>query len=131
VVLSDGGDNASTRSLEDTLHDLQSSDATIYTIGIYAPDDRYKNPGVLKKIAKQGGGEAYFPRTGFELAQVWEKIAGGLRHQYTLGFTSKTRSPDGTYRRVSIKATGLNGKSLNVRTREGYTAAFAPAEAPK
>ena len=123
VVLSDGGDNASNLSLDATLSRMEQSDATVYTIGIYDADDRYKNPDVLKKVAKQGGGEAYFPKSGSELSRVWERIAGGIRSQYTLGFTSKNPSADGTYRRVRVKAAGKDGKALRIRTREGYRAA--------
>jgi Ca-activated chloride channel family protein len=103
VILSDGGDNASTETLDTTLHRLQASDATVYTIGIYDPRAKDKNPDVLKKIAKQ--------------------VAGGIRTQYTLGFTSENPSQDGSFRRVQIRAAGKDGKSLRVRAREGYRAA--------
>src|SRR5207237_5641542 len=61
VVLSDGGDNASRRRLDDVLELAQRSSATIYTIGIYDISDIDQNPGVLRKIAKLSGGRAYFP----------------------------------------------------------------------
>src|SRR5437867_1419634 len=61
VVLSDGGDNASIATLDAVLKMAQQSSATIYCIGIYDPYEKERNPGVLKKIAKATGGEAYFP----------------------------------------------------------------------
>jgi Ca-activated chloride channel homolog len=129
VVLSDGGDNASRSSLESALAELQNSDATVYTIGIYDPHAKDKNPGVLKKIAKVGGGESYFPNGGIELARVWERIAGGIRSQYTLGFTSRKAANDVEYRRVVVRATDKDGKPLRVRTREGYRPPAVNADA--
>jgi Ca-activated chloride channel family protein len=61
VLLSDGGDNASHRKLDDILQIAQRSSATIYTIGIYDETDADRNPGVLKKLAGQSGGRVYFP----------------------------------------------------------------------
>src|SRR5204863_8221993 len=55
VVLSDGGDNASSRRLDDVLQIAQRSTATIYTIGIYDVSDPDRNPGVLKKMAGVSG----------------------------------------------------------------------------
>ena len=125
VILSDGGDNASMADLEGMMKAIQESDATVFTIGIYDDRAKDKNPDVLKKIAKQGGGEAYFPKSGLELAQIWERIAGGIRSQYTLGFTSTSPQIDGAYRAVRIRAVDKDGKSLRVRTREGYSNAAA------
>jgi hypothetical protein len=49
VVLSDGGDNASRRSLDDVLGIAQRSNATIYAIGIYDENNPDRNPRVLRE----------------------------------------------------------------------------------
>jgi hypothetical protein len=59
VVLSDGGDNASRRKIEDVLGATSRSFATIYAIGIYDETDPDKNPGVLRRIAHAGGGRLF------------------------------------------------------------------------
>ena len=123
VVLSDGGDNASVSKLDDVLHMAQQSSATIYCIGIYDPFAKDKNPGVLKKIAKVTGGESYFPNASTDLQEIWPRIAGTIRGQYTIGYVSSNQVHDGSYRTVKITATGKRGKALEVRTRPGY---FAP-----
>jgi VWFA-related protein len=122
VVLSDGGDTASRLHLDGAIELIRSSTATVYTIGIYDPFARDRNPGVVKDIAKAGGGEAYVPRRLSELPQIWEKIAHGIRGQYTIGYISTNPVYNGEFRKVKITAVGKNGKSLRVRTREGYTA---------
>src|SRR5579872_5339864 len=46
IVISDGGDNVSTHTLAEAMHDVLQSAATIYTIGVFDEDDPDKNPGV-------------------------------------------------------------------------------------
>jgi VWFA-related protein len=121
VVLSDGGDNASRRKLDDVLETSRRSSATVYTIGIYDEDDPDRNPRVLRKIAESSGGRAYFPRTLANLDEVWRDIAGEIRSQYTIGYIpKKSDSGSGSYRSVKIAATQNGGKSLNISTRDGY-----------
>jgi Ca-activated chloride channel homolog len=123
VILSDGGDNASLLKLDQALKMAQQSSATIYCIGIYDPNQKDRDPNVLKKIAKITGGEAYFPKTLAELRTVWPKIAGAIRGQYTLGYVSGNLARDGVFRKVRIVATGKRGKILDVRARPGYISA--------
>jgi VWFA-related protein len=122
VVLSDGGDTASQLDFDDALDRVRKSNATVYAIGILDPYQRDRNPGILTKITKAGGGEAHFPHGLSDLPEIWGKIAGGIRSQYTLGYYSTNRKADGKFRKVTIKATGKNRKSLQVHTREGYVA---------
>jgi Ca-activated chloride channel homolog len=120
IVLSDGGDNVSRHKLTDVLKMAQQSSATIYTIGIYDINERDRNIKVLKEIAKTTGGEAYIPRTTTQLADIWHRIAGGIRSQYTLGYVSTNSNRDGAFRTVKISVVDKNGKPLEVRTRPGY-----------
>jgi Ca-activated chloride channel family protein len=96
VLLSDGGDNASVLKLEEVLRMAQQSSATIYCIGIYDPFAKDKNPGVLKKIAKVTGGEWYFPTNSSDLQDIWRRIAGSIRAQYTIAYVSSNPAHDGS-----------------------------------
>jgi len=125
VVLSDGGDNASRRRLEDVLQLVQRSTVTIYTVGIYDDGDDDRNPNVLRKIAQMSGGRAYLPNSLKDLAGVWRDIAAGIRSQYTIGYHSSNSNRDGMFRKVKITASGNGGRGLRVTTRDGY---FAPSE---
>jgi Ca-activated chloride channel family protein len=122
VVLSDGGDNASHRRLEDVLQLARRSSATIYTIGIYDDADLDRNPGVLRKIAELSGGRAYFPDSLNDLAHVWRDIAGGIRHQYTIGYHSNNPARDGRFRKVRVTVERNGRQRLRVTTRDGYLA---------
>jgi len=123
VVLSDGGDNASTVNLDDVLRIAQQSSATIYCIGIYDPLQKDRNPSALKRIAKVTGGEAFFPTSSDSLITTWPRIASAIRGQYTIGYVSSNPARDGGYRKVKITASRKRGgKLLDVRTRPGYVA---------
>jgi len=122
VLISDGADNASTTNFDTVQRMAEQSSATIYCVGIYDPYDRDKNPGVLKKLAKLTGGEAFFPHQPSDLREIWPKIAGSIRGQYTIGYLSDDNTRDGAYRKVKITAVDKRGKPLEVRTRSGYLA---------
>jgi VWFA-related protein len=126
VILSDGGDNASHIKLEDALKMAEQSSATIYSIGIYDPFQKDRNPGVLRRIAKVTGGESYFPSSVTEMRTIWPRIAAAIRGQYTIGYMSSNQARDGSFRKVKIVAKNNRGKALDVRTRPGYISGSAP-----
>jgi VWFA-related protein len=121
VVFSDGGDNASQINLHDVLEKAARSNAIVYTLGIFAKDDPDQNTGVLKRLAKESGGEAFFPEHYQDAAEICAEIAKEIRHQYTLGYIS-TSTKSGGRRKLRVEA-HAPGKDLKVRTRSGYEAA--------
>jgi Ca-activated chloride channel homolog len=125
IVISDGGDNASKHKLTDIMSLVGQPDAIIYTIGIFDEQDPDRNPGVLKQLAKDTGGEAFLPNTLEEIRPICEQIAHDIRNQYTLAYVPTNKKHDGTYRVIQVKASGVGRGHLSVRTRTGY---FAPSE---
>jgi VWFA-related protein len=121
IVISDGGDNASTHSLAEVLKMAGQSSALVYTIGIFEAQDPDQNPGVLRHLAQATGGEAYFPEQLDEVVPACERIARDLRHQYTIGYASSSAARPGVYRAIRVVANGTAGK-LFVRARSGYIA---------
>jgi Ca-activated chloride channel family protein len=119
LVISDGGDNASTTALPQILKKAEESTAIIYAIGIYDASDPDKNPGVLRRIAKATGGEAFFPDDISKVGGICEGIARDIRHQYAIGYVSGNTQPGG--RRVIRVTARSAGKDLIVRTRTSYT----------
>ena len=121
IVVSDGGDNASKASLDRVVRLTQQSNAMIYTIGIFEPDDPDKNPGVLRRLAKESGGEAFFPMQLSETVDICRRIARDIRDQYTIGYSSTNGKRDGVYHKVRLTAREQDGGKLFVRTRAGYS----------
>jgi VWFA-related protein len=120
VVISDGGDNASHATLDSVLARARTSNAAIYTVGIYDDDDPDKNPGALKSLARATGGERFLPRSPGALIQVCQRIAREIRSGYTIAYVPPDR--DGVFHRIRVKV-ATPGRSVNVRTRPGYFAA--------
>jgi VWFA-related protein len=121
VLVSDGGDNASSTSFEEVLARARRSDVTIYTIGLFDDGSHDTNPGILKRLAEATGGQRFLPRSPGYLLQDCEKIAREIRTSYTLGYVPTAR--DGTYHRLRV-VLGDKG-SGTVRTRPGYFAGSA------
>ena len=86
IVVSDGGDNASERSLDQVMKLAGQSSAVIYTVGLFDEEDPDRNPGVLKRLARATGGEAFLPGQLSEVVAICERIARDIRHQYTIGY---------------------------------------------
>ena len=127
IVVSDGGDNASKHKLTEIMALIGQPGATIYTIGIFDEQDGDRNPGVLKRLAKDTGGEAFLPESLKDVAPICERIAHDIRNQYTIAYVPTNRNRDGRYRVIQVKAGASSRGRLLVRTRTGY---FAPSALP-
>ena len=125
IVISDGGDNASKHKLSDIMALVGKPDVIIYTIGIFDDQDADRDPGVLRRLAKDTGGAAFFPVSLNEVAPVCERIAHDIRSQYTISYVPTNKNRDGNYRVVKVQANAPGRGRLLVRTRTGY---FAPAQ---
>ena len=125
IVISDGGDNASKTPLDRVLKMAEQSNAMIYTIGIFEPDDPDGKPGVLRRLAHETGGQAFFPSQLTETVEICQRIAKDIRDQYTIGYSSPDEKRDGTYHKIRLTARLKTAGKLAVRTRAGYSEAEA------
>ena len=125
IVVSDGADNASTHTKSQILTMAAQSDAIIYALGIYEPDDPDRSPGVLNELSKTTGGQAYFPEDLKDVLPICERIAHEVRNQYTIVYRPTNQKRDGAYRAIEVRASG----GLRVITRAGYLAPLKAAAA--
>jgi Ca-activated chloride channel family protein len=123
VVLSDGQDTSSLVSLEEVLDLAARSDTVIYTIGLGSErsDGRKwdQSQYVLRQLAQQTGGRAFFPSEARELEAVYRDIRDELAHQYWLAYESQNPR-GGHWRRITVR---VQREGASVRTRQGYFAA--------
>jgi Ca-activated chloride channel family protein len=124
VVLSDGEDTSSLVSFEEVLSLASRSDTVIYTIGLAAsePPGRQSSQDsqfILRRLAQQTGGRAFFPRDASDLAGVYGDIRAELSTQYSLAYESSSPKRDGQWRRIVVR---VNRPNMAVRTRQGYYA---------
>jgi Ca-activated chloride channel family protein len=136
VVVSDGGDNASTHSFKETEKAVLQSRATIYTIGVFNAEDRDRNPEVLRKLAHITGGECYLPKELSEVATISRQIAKDIRTRYSIGYNPPDPNKPGV-RHIKVEVKSPDHEKLIARTRTSYdipsptqtTDRRAPAEA--
>jgi Ca-activated chloride channel homolog len=123
VVLSDGEDNASHRTAEEMFDRVLASDAIVYTVATGDPmTGEGGKPGVLRKLARIGGGGAYFPRRHQEVVNYFAEIAENIRLGYTIGYIPANTARDGGFRRVKVMVRANGRSRLSVQCRDGYRA---------
>ena len=122
IVISDGGDNASRGTSAEVLALAHRSDAVIYGIGLLGSSsmDTEENAGVLKRLCRDTGGLAYFPRTLDEIASASAGVARAVREQYTLGFAPAPRGDGPALRTIKVTVRAQGHGRLRIRTRSGY-----------
>jgi Ca-activated chloride channel family protein len=122
IVVSDGGDNASTSRFEDVLNKALRTDAVIiYTISIRDQYDLEANPDVLRKIAASTGGDAFFLRSAADVSATLERISRDMRSGYTIGYVSSDTGNAG-YRSIRVEVRPPDHRKVTVRARSGYMA---------
>jgi Ca-activated chloride channel family protein len=98
ILISDGGDNASSHTLEQVISDATNSDVVVYTIGLFGKDEDETNPAFMKRISSVTGGEAFLPSRPGQAASNCKRIAQMIRTEYTLGYSPKSDGSTGTFR---------------------------------
>lgn len=123
IVFSDGEDTSSLVSFDEVLDLAKRSETSIYTIALRGADVQTKGfreaEYVMKTLAQETGGRAFFPSRVEDLAGVYAQIADELASQYTIGYTSKNPRRDGAWRRIDVRVTRPNATA---RAKRGYYA---------
>jgi VWFA-related protein len=88
----------------------------------------------LQQFAKMTGGRFFQPRFLAENSEVFQSIAGDIRHRYEISYHPTNAKFDGTYRKLKVEVVAPDGGPLKVKdqkgkdvkydviAREGYTA---------
>lgn len=126
LMITDGEDNNSQYAFTDVKQQLQESGVICYAVGILkgmSIRQRVAGEEVLKKLATDLGGNAFFPDDKLEMDETFERIAVELRRRYSIGFQPANFIPDGKWHRLKVEvAPDTAGKKRIVRTRKGYYA---------
>lgn len=126
ILITDGVDNASTLTLEQTIRRVQQlSGPVIYAVGLLFGDDTSRAEmrharRALEMLSTETGGIAYFPRSMEQVDQIAAEVARDIRSQYTIGYHSTRPTTEPGFRRVLLTAEAPGKGKLNVRTRTGY-----------
>ena len=118
LLVSDGGDNNSRHHLADAIRAVHMSGATVYTIGLFDPEEGEHNLGTLKEIANLTGGESFTPESLLTVEPLCLRVARDIRESYTVAYTPPHAGHD--IRKVRVLATLPQGGKLSARTRTTY-----------
>jgi Ca-activated chloride channel homolog len=128
IVLSDGDDRDSTIKTDDLVDQMREQDVQVYLIGFpegyIGPDGAFlemtsgKAKGLMKKIAEESGGQAFFPESLEQIGEMTVKIGKELTSQYTIGYYPNSDNGS-NWRKLQVKLSDKDRKYV-VRTRKGY-----------
>jgi Ca-activated chloride channel family protein len=127
VLITDGVDNASRLTLEQSVVTARKVEVPIFTVGFSTLpwEERKKtkdlgfNMAVLQLFADETGGALFVVQDPDELKEAVSRISTQLRHQYLIGYSPGLARWDGRFRSVQLVA--RSGRYV-VRTRKGYYA---------
>ena len=122
IVLSDGEDTSSLVSFEEVLELAKRSETAIYSIGLQAEDRRARTgfreaDFVLRQLAQETGGRAFFPDDVSELPGIYRQISDELSSQYSVGYISANPLRNGQWRRIVVQ---VDREGATARTKRGY-----------
>ena len=123
LLYTDGGDSRSRMSFGKLIELLRLSNVLVYAIGYLENQlstDRVTQQLRISQIAREAGGEAFFPTSARELQEVYARILDELVSRYTIGYVSSNPKTDGRFRRVEVKLTKPDLRGAKVRSRSGY-----------
>ena len=120
VVISDGEDNCSRKSLTDVIEMLQGRDAVLYALngGRVRHVNRDKHPNFMDRIALETGGKEFLTMQ-VPLADAFRQIEDELRNTYVLGYVPEKPIGDGGFRKIRV---AVDRPGCRVTARTGYYA---------
>ena len=136
ILISDGEDNLSTHTRSEAIEMAQRASVVIYTIStstqwVSLDDPKRSTTGdrkyhltdgdkILKALAEETGGRAFFPYHVDDLDQSFQDIGDELRNQYSITYNPNNFVADGKYHKIRIEIP--DHKDFQVRARRGYYA---------
>jgi Ca-activated chloride channel family protein len=125
LLLTDGGDSASRLHYGQLEQMLRYANVIVYALGYVdnqPSSQRAAQQSMLLNMARETGGEAFFPGSARQLQSIYARILDELASRYTVGYESTNTSTDGKFRKVQVRVTAASAKGAKIRTRTGYLA---------
>jgi Ca-activated chloride channel family protein len=112
IVITDGEERNSYYKEFQLLQKLREQDVQIYLVGFVGELDkdagfirkspREKAMNLIKSLATESGGRAFFPQSLSELPEIANTIVRDLRTQYVLAYSPTNKTRDGSYRAIRV-----------------------------
>lgn len=128
VILSDGGDNGSRRTLAEAIEQSQRADVQVYSVvysmqsSLSATDTGRAPPfdaglRALEELSEGTGGRVFTVSHKMSLREIFQQIGEDLRLQYELGYKPPPATQPNSYHKLELKA---KDKKLVVQARKGF-----------
>jgi tight adherence protein B len=111
VVLSDGADRNSTKTLRQVGQAARAAHIRIYTVGLAGPTF---NPGTLRALAVAGNGQYASAKSTAELNRIFDALGQQISSEYLLQY--KSQADPGKLVRVKVDVSGVGTASTPYRT---------------
>lgn len=125
LVLTDGDDNGSQKTLSEAIESAHRGGAMVYSI-LYADSSAGGRDGrpILKRLSAETGGGYFEISKKLPIDQAFAIIEEDLRNQYSIGYVSDRPAQYAEFRRIqlTVNRPGLNGKDITVQCRDRYWA---------
>ena len=126
ILLSDGDDSSSKTPLYRAAEHAVRENVVVYAIGIRDRDlpEGELRRDLLRRIAEETGGRAFFPKRPADLTAAFAQIEQELRAQYLLSYAPTNRARDGSFRKIEVELTNpaLRKQKFRLLYRQGYYA---------
>jgi VWFA-related protein len=124
IVLTDGDDNGSVLTLEQTIAAAQVSNTVIYSIlytdesnGFLGSKQAVRARQVLERLSTETGGHMYQVSAREPLEKIFADIADEMRTQYVLAYSPAKGGAGSEFRKIQLAG---RDKSWKIQTRSGY-----------
>jgi Ca-activated chloride channel homolog len=132
ILVSDGEDRDSFYKEAQLFELLRESEVQIYTVGFVnelekeggfiRKSPRDKSIALMKRLAEETGGKAYFPNSLSELDGIAQDIARELRTQYLISYSPNHENREGVFYPIKVVVNDGPDKQKRIAvTRSGRT----------
>jgi len=111
IVLTDGADNASHRTLAQAVAAAHDANAAVYTIGI---EGAGFTSAPLEEIASKTGGQYYGASSSSDLASVYSTIADNLKKTWRVQYVTAARPGDRVHVNAAVVGNGASSGSVSI-----------------
>jgi VWFA-related protein len=115
VLISDGDDSGSVKTLKEAAQAAQQSDVIVY--GIHYDGFAPVGLQMLKDLSGPTGGRTFHVDKKTSLDDVFAAIANEMRNQYAIGYPALSAAENSGFHKIEVRVTR---PGLVVRTRNGY-----------
>ena len=96
MLISDGNDTGSLRSLSEAVGAAQRREIQIFAVSVHPARGVFEGDQTLKRLADSTGGQFFVASSEKDFPAIFAAMEQQMRTQYSVSFQPATQSPDFT-----------------------------------